>query len=129
MLEKVVGAQDGVACHAVGRGAEGAGALAVVDVAQHLADLAVTAAHAVGHLHLGHVQILRAVAQALAGHGVLEESRRGDVGGRKPEGHLGAHGLLLVGRLGLHLFLPLDEFLEFLFVVCAEVATDGLDKE
>jgi len=59
-----------------------------------------------------------------------EEALAGEVGvgGREPEGHVGADGLLLVGGLGLHLALPLDELLELLLVVLAEVAADGLDE-
>ena len=123
-----VGAEDGIAGDAVGCGAECAGALAVVDVSEHLADLLVTAAHAVGHLDLGHVEVLRASAEGLASHSILEEGCGGDVRGREPESHVGADGLLLVGGLGLHLALPLDELLELLLVVLAEVAADGLDE-
>ena len=52
----------------------------------------------------------------------------GDVGRRKPEGHVGPGGLLLVGALGLHHLLPLHELRELLVVVLAEVAADGFDK-
>ena len=102
--------------------------MAVVDIAEHLADLLVAAADAVGHLDFRHIEELGAVAEGFACHSVLEEGCGGDVGGREPESHVGADRLLLVGGFGLHLLLPFDELFEFLLVVLAEVAADGLDE-
>ena len=83
----------------------------------------------VGHLDLGHIKVLGAVAEGFASHRILEEGRGGDIRGWEPEGHVGSGGLFLIGGFGFHLALPLDEFFEFFLVVCAEVAADGLDEE
>lgn len=123
-----VDAQHRIARHALGRGTQRSRALAVVDVAQGLRDLLVATTHAVGHLHLGHVDVLGACAQLLAAHGVLDEGRVGHVGRRIPKRNVGTHGLLLVGRLRLHHLLPLHELLQLAVVVDAEVATHGFHQ-
>lgn len=87
-----------------------------------------SAADAVGHFDLRHIKVLRARAEGLASHSVLEEGCGGDVGWREPEGDVGACGFLLIGGFGLHLALPLDEFFELLFVVLTKIATNGLYK-
>ena len=84
-----------------------------------------SAADTVCHFHLGHVEVLCALSELLASHGVLDEGSVGDVGRRKPERHVGSGWLLLVGTLGLHHLLPLHELGEFVVVVSAEVAADG----
>ena len=123
-----VDAQYGVTRHALCRGAQRSRPLLVVDVAYHLAHLPVASKHAVGHLHLGQVDKLRPPAQLLQRHGVLDEGRVGHVGRRIPEGHVGALGLFLVGPLGLHLSLPIDELLKLRLVVLAKAAHHGLYK-
>ena len=52
----------------------------------------------------------------------------GPGGEAAPADDVGARGLLLVGRLGLHGLLPLHELRELAVVVLAEVAADGLDE-
>ena len=118
-----VGSQYRVACHTIGSGAESTHTLAVKYVADHLAHLFVTTAQAVGHLHLRHVDVLCAIAKLLATHAVEDESRVGDVRWRNPESDVRTSRLLLVGRTSLDLLLPLHEFLQFCFIVHAEVAT------
>ena len=87
-----------------------------------------SAADAVGHLDLRHIKVLRARAQGFACHCVLEEGGGGDIRRREPEGYVGALRFFLVGGLGLHLLLPLDELLQLLFIVCAELAADGFHQ-
>lgn len=123
-----VDAQNGVARHALCRGAQRSSPLLVVDVAHHLAHLPVASEHAVGHLHFGQVDKLRPSAQLLQRHGVLQEGRVGHVGGWIPKGHVGPFGLFLVGPLGLHLSLPIDELLKLRLVVLAKTSHHGLYK-
>lgn len=120
-----IAAQNRIARHAICCGTQGSGTFAIVDIAQHLRYTAMSATDAVGHLHLGHVDILCACAQLFAAHSVLDEGSIGDVGRRKPKRHVRTHGLLLVGRLALHHLLPLLKFVKFLLVVLAEVAADS----
>ena len=87
-----------------------------------------SATHPIGHLHFRHIQILGTATQSFTSHSVLQEGSGGDVRRREPEGHVRSGRLLLVGRFGLHLLLPFDELLQFLLVVLAEVATDGLHE-
>ena len=84
------------------------------------------AAHPVRHLHLGQIQVLRSLAQLLASHGILDEGSVGNVGGWKPETHVGAGRFLLVCRLHLHLLLPFHKFLQLRVVVLSHVVTDSL---
>lgn len=127
--EGEVDTEDGVAGNALLGGAQGAGAaLHVVDIADGLAHLAVTAAHAVGHLHLREVEVLRAAALFLERHSVLQEGGVGEVGRREPEGHIGTFRLLLVRAAGLHLALPVGQALVFGLVVGAERAHDSLNQ-
>ncbi len=123
-----VGTQNGIARNAVGCGTQSTRTLAVVYVAHHLRDLPVPATHAVCHLHLGHVDVLGALPQLLASHGVLYEGCVGDIGGWKPESHIGSDGFLLVGALRLHQLLPLHQLRQLLLVVSAEVAAEGFHK-
>ena len=120
--------QQGIACHAVGRGAKGSRALAVIDVAQHLAHLPVSAAHAVGHLHLRHVDVLCASALRLQRHSVLQERRIGYIRGRKVESHLRSGRLLLVCPARLHHTLPLHQSPDFPFVMPAEILAYGFHE-
>ena len=87
-----------------------------------------SATDAVGHLNLGHIDILCACAQLFAAHSVLDEGSIGDVGRRKPKRHVRTHGLLLIGRLALHHLLPLHKLRQLLLVVSAEVAAESFHK-
>lgn len=86
-----------------------------------------SAAYAVCHFDFWHVEVLCALSEFLASHGVLYEGCVGDVGRWKPEGDVGSGWFLLVGRLGFHHLLPLDELGEFVVVVRTEVAADCFD--
>ena len=86
------------------------------------------AADSVRHLHLGQVDVLRSLAQLLACHGILYEGRVGYVGRWEPETHVRTLGLFLVGALGLHLSLPIHQFLELSLIMLAKSAHDGLYK-
>ena len=123
-----VRAQYRIARHAIRRGTQSTSALAVVDISDHVRHLLVSAAHAVGHLHLGQVEVLSAATQILARHAVEDEGRIGNVRGRKPEGNVRPHGLLLVGRLALDLLLPLNELLQLRLVVSTEVTANGFHQ-
>ena len=120
--------QHGVTRHAISRGTQGTSSLTVVDVSHHLAHLSVSAAHLVCHLHLGQVEVLGSLAQLLQSHGVLYEGRVGDVGRWKPEAHVRTLGFFLVGTLGLHLSLPVHEFLILYLIVFAKRPHDCLYK-
>ena len=84
--------------------------------------------HLVCHLHFGQIEILRTTTLFFQRHSILEESRIGKVGGREPYCHLGAFGFLFVGTLGLHLPLPIRDFLVLNVVVVAERTHHSLDQ-
>ena len=119
-----VGTERRIARHAVCCGTESSGALLVIDIADGLAYLPVTATQAVGHLNLRHIVVLRVIAASLTCHRVLEESRIGDVRGREEKGHIRTSWFFLIGALGLDGLLPDDELLQFVLVVLTELAHD-----
>ena len=123
-----VHSQRRVTRHAISRGTQGTSSLTVVDVSHHLAHLLMPAAHLVSHLHLRQVEVLGALPQLFQCHGVLDEGRVGNVGRWKPEAHVRTLRLLLVGTLGLHLSLPVYEFLELNFIMFAKRSHDSLYK-
>ena len=77
--EREIGAQNRITCYAVCRCSQSSGSLAVVDIAQHLRYLLMSATHPVRHLHLGQIEVLRSLAQLLASHGILDEGGVGDI--------------------------------------------------
>ena len=102
--------------------------LTVVDVADGLAHLPVTATHAVCHLHLRKVQVLRASSHLFQSHRILDECRIGDVGRRKPETHFRSFGLLLIGCFRFYLTLPIDQFLVLNLIMSTKRSHDCLNK-
>ena len=84
-----------------------------------------TAAQAVGHFHLGQVKVLGEAALRLERHRILDKGGIGRIRRRKPEGHFGAFGFVLVGAFRVLLLLPFQDFLLLGLVVLAEIAANG----
>ena len=84
------------------------------------------ATHSIRHFYFGQIDVLRALAQFFARHGILDKGRIGDIGWWKPETHVRTFGLFLVGALGLHLSLPVHEFFELSLIMLAKSAHDSL---
>ena len=126
--ERDVHTQNRVARHTLGCGTQGTRTLAVVDVADGLAHLPVTATHLVRHLHLGQVQVLRAPAHLLQRHRVLDKGRIRQVGRRKPETHVRTFGLLLVRPPRLHLPLPVHQLPVLRLIMLAKRPHDSLHE-
>ena len=83
-----------------------------------------TAAKAVGHLHLGQIEVLRATV-GFQGHAVQQETCCRGVNRREPEGEVRTCRAVFAS-IGVRLSLPFYEFVCHPLVVSAEIAADGL---
>ena len=117
-----------VARYSIGCSTQSTSTGSVVNISQQLRQFSVVAAQLVGHLYLGHVEVLRATALSLESHCVLNEGWVSGVGWWKPEGYLGASRFVLVSALGVFLFRPLYQSIHLGLIVLCEVATNGLNK-
>jgi hypothetical protein len=117
-----------VARYAISCGSQGSSPLTVEDISYHLAHLLMPTTHSVGHLHLRQIDVLGSSAQLFASHSVLDEGRIGDIRRWKPETHVRALRFFLVGALGFHLSLPVNQFLELSLIMLSKRSHDGLYK-
>ena len=118
------GSQDRISRDTILGCPEGTGTSHVIDVPDHVRYLLMTAAKAVGHLHLGQVEVLRATVR-LQGHAVQQETCCRGVNRREPEGEVRTC-CAVFASIGVRLSLPFHEFVGHPLVVSAEIAADGL---
>ena len=88
--------------------------------------LSVSAAEAVGHLHLGQIEVLRA-ALRFQGHAVQQKAGSRRIHRGEIEGNVRT-GCAILASIGIRLTLPVHELIRYRFVVLTEITANCLHK-